>query len=298
MTAKLNERGRITLPQNGLESNRQQCQGVGAIAVGSKAIQSLIAGISLFFNSGAIMPAQEGTDPYPLAIGNYWIYQGHVVEPVRFLASGQRLPPETRNKTWRSEITRVAYRRDGMEAGGPVSFSIAAAVFDNFPLATFPLVERGGIPGILISVSSRKFYKILDAPSGFPNILVRVQDPHDKLSDLLRDLTPILDLPLSMGKRWGIPFSTWSVTKREKNPLTGVRGVSATSNAEGFVLETADNTGTVRFTFVPNIGITHVFSKSLFPPGDPNHWESEARLIEVHLNRSKEAVVRKNNNRR
>jgi hypothetical protein len=40
----------------------------------------------------------------------------------------------------------------------------------------------------------------------------------------------------------------------------------------------------VRFTFVPGIGITHIFGESLFPRGNSNHRELDARLVEVHLN--------------
>jgi hypothetical protein len=262
----------------------------GRFAMGGKAVRTVLAGISLLFASGATMPAQESSDAYPLAIGNYWVYQIQGVKPVVYLATGQRLPPETIQKTWRSEITQVVYRKDGIEPGGQVSKSIAAAVFDKFPLASFGLIDRGGAPGILMIVSSRRFYEILEAPSEFPGILHRVRDPDDKLSDLLRESTPILDLPLAPGKQWGVPFSTWSVTQREKNSLTGVRGIGAASNPEGFVLESSSNAGTVRFTFVPGIGITHVFSESLFPRGDPNHWELEARLVEVHLNRTNPAL--------
>jgi len=33
-------------------------------------------------------------------------------------------------------------------------------------------------------------------------------------------------------------------------------------------------------------GITHVREESLFPRGDPNHRELDARLVEVHLKRA------------
>jgi hypothetical protein len=90
----------------------------------------------------------------------------------------------------------------------------------------------------------------------------------------------------------GCIFFFWEVIRREENALAGVRGASPAPSGEGFVLETSDNTGTRRVTFVPGIGITHVSSQSLFPRGDPNHWESDARLIEVHLNRGTPAVTR------
>jgi len=129
------------------------------------------------------------------------------------------------------------------------------------------------------------------APSKISRILRRVQDPHDKLSDLLDDETPILRMPLAPGKGWGAPFFHWSVTHREKTSLTGVLGAGTDLNREGFILETSDNTGTLRFDFVPGVGITRVFHESLFPRGDPNHQELDVRLVEVHLDKTKTAVV-------
>ena len=99
-------------------------------------------------------------------------------------------------------------------------------------------------------------------------------------------------MPLAPVKGWGVPFSHRSVTQSVQNPLSGVRGAGADLNREGFVLETSDNTGTLRFDFVPGVGITHVFHESLFPRGDPNHQELDVRLVEVHLDKTKEAVAR------
>lgn len=245
-----------------------------------------------------MMPAQQSTDSFPLAVGNYWIYQCYVMEPVRYPGRGQMLPAETMEKTWRSEITQVVYRKGGREP-------IAAALFDSsprpvaadlsLPVCTkeraFHCLGDKGAPDILISVNSARIYQISHWDSAFPDVLRRVQDPGDNLSDLLR-YSRILDLPLAPGKGWGEPFFSWRVTQREKNSLIGVRGAAAASNREGFVLETSNNTGNERVTFVPGIGITHVFAESLFRRGDPSHWESEARLVEVHLNRPKAAGVR------
>jgi hypothetical protein len=257
----------------------------------------LLAISAVLFGSGAMMRAQQSADSFPLAVGNYWIYQCSFMDTVRSIGRGPMLPAETMRKTWRSEITQIVYRKGGREP-------IAAALFDSSPRPVFgdlslPVCTKDrdfhclgdkGAPGILISVNSRKIYQISHWDSAFPDVLRRVQDPNDNLSDLLRD-TQILELPLAPGKGWGEPFFSWHVTQREKNPLIGVRGAGATSNREGFVLETSDNTGTGRVTFVPGIGITHVFTESLFPRGDANHWESEARLVEVHLNQTKAAGV-------
>ena len=99
-------------------------------------------------------------------------------------------------------------------------------------------------------------------------------------------------MPLAPVKGWGVPFSHWSVTQSVQNSLSGVRGAGADLNREGLVLESSDNTGTLRFDFVPGVGITHVFHESLFPRGDPNHQELDVRLVEVHLDKTKEAVAR------
>lgn len=37
------------------------------------------------------------------------------------------------------------------------------------------------------------------------NVLRKVQDPSENLSDLLR-YTQIIDLPLALGKQWGEPY--------------------------------------------------------------------------------------------
>jgi hypothetical protein len=260
---------------------------------------------TLVFAWGAIMPAQQSTDPYPFAVGNYWIYQGRVTIPLRETSAGRLLPPESKEMTWRSGITKVVYRKGGTEATGRLSPTIVAAVFDNFPLglaAWYPGSE--GPLGILIQVNSERFYAITytqasvgklgmqGAPSKISGILLRVQDPHDNLSDLLDGSTPILEMPLAPGKGWGVPFARWTVTQREKNSLIGVRGARAALNRQGFMLETSDNTGTVRFDFVPGLGITHVFCESLFPRGNPGHRELDVRLVEVHLDKTKAAFAR------
>jgi hypothetical protein len=253
---------------------------------------------AVLFGSGAMMRAQQSTDSFPLAVGNYWIYQCSVMETVRCIGRGHMLPAETMQKTWRSEITQIVYRKGGPEP-------IVAALFDSsprpvagelsLPVCTkdrdFHCLGDKGAPSILISVNLRRIYQISHWDSAFPDVLRRVQDPNDNLSDLLR-YTQILDLPLALGKGWGEQFSSWHVTQREKNSLIGVRGAGATSNREGFVLETSDNTGNEKVTFVPGIGITHVFTESLLRRGDPNHWESEAKVVEVHLNQTKAAGVR------
>jgi hypothetical protein len=273
----------------------QSHQGRFATEVRSLLLLSISA---VLFDSGTMMRAQQSTDSFPLAVGNYWIYQCHVMEAVRYLGRGQMLPAKTIQKTWRSEITQIVYRKGGLEP-------IAAALFDSSPRPvagdlSLPVCTNGGdfhclgdkgAPNVLISVNSRSIYQISHWDSAFPDVLRRVQDPNDNLSDLLH-YTQILDLPLALGKGWGEPFLSWHVIQREKNSLIGVRGAGATSNREGFVLETSDNTGNQRVTFVPGIGITHVVTESLFPRGDPSHWESEARLVEVHLNQTKAAGVR------
>ena len=180
---------------------------------------------------------------------------------------------------------------DISEAKGALSSRISAAVFDDI---VGPASMK--FPVVLINVNSQRFYEIPDptlptGASGIAGILLRVQNPNDDLTDLFRD-SLILDLPLSPGKHWGPPFYPWPVTQLEENPLIGLRSTDANLNNAGFVLKTSDNTGKKRVTFVPDIGITHVWEESLFRRGDPNHWELDARLVEVHLKQATAPVAR------
>jgi len=249
---------------------------------------------ALLFACAAAMPAQQSADPYPFAAGNYWIYQGRV-----------GFPPDSKEMTWRSAITKVVQRKGGIDATGRLSPSIVAAVFDNFPLGLPAWNPGSEAPlGVLVEVNSRKFYAIVytqavvgkpgmqSASSGISAILRRVEDPRDNLSGLLDGLTPVIEMPLAPGRGWGVPFSHWSVTQSEKHSLTGVRGVRAPFDREGFILENSDNTGKVGFDFVPGVGITRVFSESLLPRGNPGHRELDVRLVEVHLHKPKAAVAR------
>ena len=251
------------------------------LAAALQAVWSLLPAMVTLLIAPGTMRAQQGADPYPFAVGNYWIYRGYVTETATY-DQGHWLPPETKQRTWRSEITQVVYRKKGSEVRDALSSRISAAVFDDMVGS-----ERLRFPVILVNVDSQRFYEIPDpvlpsGASGIPGVLLRVQNPDDGLPDLFRN-TLILDLPLSPGKRWGPPFFSWKVTQLEKNPLIGLRGAEGNLNNEGFVLEASDNTGTKRVTFVPGIGITYVWEESLFPRGDPNHWELDARLVEVHL---------------
>jgi hypothetical protein len=260
------------------------------LAAGLKAVCSLILAIVTMLIAPGTMRAQYGTDPYPFAVGNYWIYRGYVTRPAIY-DQGHFSPPETKERAWRSEITQVVYRNDGSAAMGALLSRISAAVFDD---TVGPASER--FPVVLINVNSDRFYEIPDpglsnGASAIPDILRRVRDANDDLSDLFRN-SLILDLPLSPGKHWGAPFYSWTVIQVESNPLIGLRGSDANLNNAGFVLETSDNTGTKRVTFVPGVGITHVWEESLFPRGDPNHRELDARLVEVHLKPTTAPVAR------
>ena len=266
---------------------------------------NLAAILAVLFTSSAMMRAQQSPDPYPFAVGNYWIYQLHGTE-----LSGPDWLPVTVEKTWRTEITQVVYRKGGIEPGEPGSPSIAAAVFDNFPdrlfisqLHNFNAPTCGG-PCILISVNSRKFYAIYDdRPSSIAAILRRVRDPNDNLSDLLTEDTQILDLPLAVGKSWGPPpecnhpeapqvcvSTPWAVTGRDTHSLIGVRGAGAASNWEGFVVETYGRGSEEEFSFVPGIGITHHRWEVRIPYS--GRGEEEFTLVEVHLNQTKAAAPR------
>jgi len=218
-----------------------------------------------------MLHAQQSAEPYPLAIGNYWVYQGHDSEPAVSDAQGRLLPPQTKRTSLRCKIVEVVQRK----GSGPQSPPMTAARFDNFPL------RSGEI--ILLTVNSKQLYVVdYREPSDALRILRRVQNPRDDLADLLR-ATPLVSMPLVPGKIWGPHVEEWSVVRRAHSLLRGVSGAEAAANLDGFILASGDNTHNIRVDFVPGIGITHVFSASLFQAGDPNHWEVESQLVEVYL---------------
>lgn len=224
---------------------------------------------ALLFAAASILTAQQSAEPYPLAAGNYWVYQGRNVDPSMTYAQGRLLPPQTKKINFRCKITKVVYRK------GLKSPAITAAAFDNFP------TRSGEV--ILLNVNSRMLYVVdYREASDAPRILRRVRNPRDDLADLLRE-TPMISMPLAPGKHWAAAIEEWSVLRREHTSLRGVRGAEAAANLEGFILETGSNTNNTKLDFVPGVGITRVFAESLFPRGDPNHWEFDVKLVEVHL---------------
>jgi hypothetical protein len=118
--------------------------------------------VTLLFASGAIMPAQQSADPFPLAVGNYWIYQGRVTIPLRETWPAHLLPPESKEMTWRSEITKVAYRKDGVEA------KRCSIIFPLGLTAWYPGSQ--GPLGILIEVNSARFYAITYSEAAIGNL--------------------------------------------------------------------------------------------------------------------------------
>ena len=246
--------------------------------------------MALLFAASTLFPAPQPADPYPLAVGNYWVYQGHVTFPAKSNANGDLFPPQTKKVTFRSEITQVVHRSSGVNVRGLKSPSITAAAFSNSPFGTGAW-NRQARNAILVSLNSTMFYMINYglAPEA-ARILRRVENPHDTLANLLRD-TPFLVMPLAPGRHWGVPFDQWSVTRRGRTSLRGVLGFEgADDNLEGFLIETGTNTGNTSVHFVPGVGITRVFSSSLFRRGNSNHWEFEGKLVEVHLGETKPDV--------
>ena len=130
------------------------------LAAGVKAVRSSILAMVTMLIAPGTMRAQQGTEPYPFAVGNYWIYRGYVTETATY-DQGRWLPPETKQRTWRSEITQVVYRKKGSEVRGALSSRISAAVFDDIVM---PEMMIGCKPSIhsLFSVPGAKIRTIMN----------------------------------------------------------------------------------------------------------------------------------------
>jgi hypothetical protein len=177
----------------------------GEFAGGVEAVRALLLATLAIIAEPRTTLAQQGTDPYPFVVGNYWIYQGRVTQPAVSDGQGRVPPPESKEMTWRSEITQVVYRKHQGNGTVVSSPTISAAVFDNVAVAK---PDGSKLPGILINVDSNyeiRHDPVAGLPSEIPGIMHRVQDRDDNLADLVRN-NLVLDLPLSPGKHWGASF--------------------------------------------------------------------------------------------
>lgn len=199
--------------------------------------------------SGFAAGAGGGAEEFPLAEGAYWIYRG----VVRLAGEGDNVT-ET-NVSWRMEVTKVIQRE-----------GLTAAVVRGFPgELNWSDGEKKPGESLVIVSDEGKFYHIGEdagenaAAAG----LRRLENPHDKLQDLLQGDDLFLDLPLREGKKFcdeeGMArddgMYCWVVIAEGPATLANVRGVGAEKRT-AFTVRYATNPDDTEFDFVPGVGIT------------------------------------------
>lgn len=195
--------------------------------------------------SGFAAGAGGGAEEFPLAEGAYWVYRG----VVRLGGEGDNVT-ET-NVSWRMEVTKVI-RREGL----------VAAVVRGFP-SELDWSDGEKKPGesLVIASEEGKFYHI--GEDGAPAGLRLLENPHDKLQDLLQGDDLFLDLPLRERKKFcdeeGMArddgMYCWVVVSEGPATLVNVKGVSGDKRTT-FTVRYATNPDDQEFDFVPGVGIT------------------------------------------
>ena len=203
--------------------------------------------------------------PFPMAQGIYWNYQGLV----RWTHDINRVS-ETK-VTWHTEISRFIQRAD-----------VRAAVVNGFPSDLDWSNGRPHPSDSLIIESGGRFYIV--ANERFTDALHQVEQPLGDLSNLLRDDDLFLRWPLQRGQKFcdseGMArpddWYCWVVESSRLSILQGITGVSSRKRPE-FVIAYRTNPDHIRFTFVPEIGLTTYEYRHHGTVAD-----TELRLVEFH----------------
>lgn len=205
-------------------------------------------------------------EAFPLAGGTYWLYRGVV------RLGGEDDKVTETSVSWRMEVTTVI-RREGL----------VAAVVRGFPSElNWSDGEKKPGESLVIASADGKFYQI--EGEGTAAGLRRLQDPNDKLRDLLTVGSLFLDLPLREGKKFGEEEGVsrddgmycWAVISEAPASLKNVKGVGAAKRT-AFTVRYATNPDDQEFDFVPGIGITAY--------GYHHHGtvaDTELQLVEFH----------------
>ena len=184
-------------------------------------------------------------NPFPMSSGTYWIYRG----TVRWTHEGSDQISDA-PITWRTEIRRVIQHGD-----------VHGIVVGGFPFDSAWSDEQPKISDSLLLESKGKFYLIGD--ERFEQAVHRLEQSSDSLDGILKDNDLVLEWPLRKGQKYcdadGMArpdgHYCWVVTSSRKASLSGVAGVESAERDE-FVLEYWTNPDNIRFTFVPEVGIT------------------------------------------
>jgi len=203
--------------------------------------------------------------PFPMSEGTHWIYQGLV----RWTHDINRVSEI--KVTWHTEIRRFIQHGD-----------IRAAVINGFPSDLDWSNGRPQPSDSLLIESPGKFYVVAD--EGFTDALHQLEQPSGDLSNLLSDDALFLRWPLRRGQKFceseGMARPDngycWVVESSRLNILQGITGVSPRKRPE-FVIAYRTNPDHIKFTFVPQIGMTTYEYRHHGTVAD-----TELKLVEFH----------------
>jgi hypothetical protein len=200
-----------------------------------------------------------------MAQGTYWNYQGLV----RWTHDINRVS-ETK-VTWHTEISRFIQHPD-----------VRAAVVNGFPSDLDWSNGRPQPSDSLLIESGGKFYVV--ANERFTDALHQLEQASADSSNLLRDDDLFLQWPLQQGQKFcdseGMArpddWYCWVVESSRLSVLQGIAGVPSRKRPE-FVIAYRTNPDHIRFTFVPEIGLTTYEYRHHGTVAD-----TELKLVELH----------------
>jgi hypothetical protein len=184
--------------------------------------------------------AQVAEDPYPMRIGQYWVFGGDVTT-----GSGKGMPVE-----WKMEVV------DKFERGHVTGYLMLGHPSD---LAFYDLDKPPARSEYaIVRVNDGRVYQ------GSKDLFTRLKDPNDYLGSLVTGWQLIFDFPLTTGKRFCESDQItrqdssycWVVTKEETVNIVNVIGVSGQKQYVRFLLNYSTLPDHIETTFVPGIGMT------------------------------------------
>ncbi len=179
-------------------------------------------------------------DPYPMRIGQYWVYGGDVIT-----TDGTGMPVE-----WKMEVV------DKIERGHVTGYLMLGHPAD---LAFY---DENDPPTrsefTIVKVNDGRIYQ------GSKDLFTRLKDLNDDLINLVTGTQLIYDFPLTNGKhfceseqitRQGNSYC-WIVTQEEIINLVDVIGVSSQKRYVSYSMLYSTLPDHIEKTFVPGIGLT------------------------------------------
>jgi hypothetical protein len=190
-----------------------------------------------------VMPAADALEDYfPLAPGAAWVYEG----AVKWEGCGGICD---KTISWKMEVLNVVQRSDFIAYamhGHPAD--LAWYTEGKFP-SVYAIVQKGPAQYYRATLETFK----------------RLQDPADRLDNLLNERDLFLDAPLYPGKRFGeveqlaLPDGQYCwIVQSEAQPLShAIRGVSPDANFSEYTLSFVTLPDHTSVRFAPGVGMTH-----------------------------------------